>query len=326
MSALTFLLQVLGYDDVPPTNNPMSRGIDYSISQANIPVDNPATLSFDVDPGTSFVAVDGTRATSIDNTTGFNLTLNAADPTKYRLQWNGGTAPAFRVDRGVVLTGITLNIAMNPNLTLTVVASVATPFTSVVSGDVVFIPGVATGDSAGPFNALNVGFWNVLSATNTTLTLARAPGEVFSGSSDTVTAPTSTQFQVFGSAGVQVGDTVDLSSGFAPSALNSYDITAVTAQWVEFMSTAPLGNQTAIVPTTSGIAFYTMRKRYVGVRADQSIAVRYNGDTSNLNRVDPLLPGTDGMEGSAHKFGSVWKLEIYNRSTVRTRVRVSSAE
>ncbi len=51
MSALTFLMQVLGYDDVPPTNNPTSRPIDYKVTQANIPVDNPQTQSYEIDPG-----------------------------------------------------------------------------------------------------------------------------------------------------------------------------------------------------------------------------------------------------------------------------------
>ena len=54
--------------------------------------------------------------------------------------------------------------------------------------------------------------------------------------------------------------------------------------------------------------------------------MRYNGDEGNTNRVDPLIAGTKGMEGSEHKFGTVWKLAIYNRSTVRATDRVASAE
>jgi len=327
MSALSFFLKVLGYDDLPPTNNPTRRGIDLGINQANIPVENVQTQAFQIDPGAAVTVVDGTRATSVANDTVFNLALSPLDPTIYRVTWTGvGTAPVFRTSRNADCTGIVLTLVANPNLTLTVTAGSGTPFASVVAGDVAFVPGIMTGDVAGPFNSLNEGYWTVLSATSTVLTLARDPGVVWSGASEVVTPAAPYDFQVFTSTGVQVGDTVDISAGFAAATQRSYDITAVTPTWIEFLSTAPLGPQSGIIPTAAGFVIYTDRKRFVGVIADQEVILRYNNASGNENRVEPLLAGNLGFEGYDFKLGTAWKLVIVNRSSVRATVRVASAE
>lgn len=327
-SFLSFVMQAVGFDDLPPTSNPTRKGIDQRLAFQNVPVDNDQTQEYHIDPAGSVTVVDGQRSLGVNGSTAFDLTL--IDATTYRITWTGaGAAPAFRTDRSVDLTGVTLTLVANPNLSLTVTADTGTPFSSVVAGDVVFIPGVSSGDPAGPFNDLNVGFWTVLAASGTVLTLARDPNlyPVFSGTSETVgPGITAEEFVAFTAAGVQVGDTLDLSAGFAPAALHSYDITAVTPEWLQFQSTSPLGEESDIVPGTSGIVVYTNRKRFVLVLADQEVAVRYNGDTGNSNRVEPLLAGTLGYEGWDVKFGTVWKLVLVNRSSVRAKVTVCSAE
>ncbi len=102
--------------------------------------------------------------------------------------------------------------------------------------------------------------------------------------------------------------------------------TTVTPEWIEFSSPGPLGEEAGVVPGTAGLIVYTNRKRFIGIRTDQEISVRYNGDTGDTNRVEPLLAGTRGMEGSDTKTGSVWKLVIFNRSSARASVKVASAE
>jgi hypothetical protein len=327
MSALTFLLHVLGYDDPAPTSNPTSRQIDYSMTQAAIPVDNAQTESFNIDPGATFLVFDGVRETSLDDTTVLNLTLNGADASVYRLTYATGTFPNFRTDRDSDCSGIELTLEVLANLTLSVTAGTGNPFVGVQVGDTVFIPGLKTGDSAGPFNDLNCGFWTVLSVVNSAqIVLGRFADTVWEGISEVVTPGGPLDFQTFSPDGVQIGDTVDISAGFSKPVQRAFDLTNVTAGWIEFRSTAPLGPESGVAPTEAGFAIYTQRKRFIGIRTDQEIVVRYNGDTGNSNRVEPWLAGTKGMEGSNHKFGSVWKLEIYNRSTARAQVRVASAE
>jgi hypothetical protein len=327
MSAFTFLLQILGYDDVEPTNNPSSRPIDYSMTQANIPVENAQTESFNVAPGASVVVFDGIRETSIGDDTAFDLTLNLADPSVYRIAFTGGTDPEFRQTRGVDTTHDPVTMTVLSNLSIQVDCPTTNVFSNVAVGDVVFIPGAKTGDPDGPFSDLNSGFWSVLAVpSNTRIIMGRDPADVWEGVAETVTTTSVDDFQVFSSDGVQVGDTVDISAGFSQPAQRAFDITAVTYGWIEIRSTAPLGPETGVVPGILNFVVYTQRKRFVGIRTNQEIVVRYNNDFGDTNRVEPLLAGVAGMEGSEHKFGSVWKLEIYNRSTVRANVRVATAE
>lgn len=327
-SFLSFVMRAIGFDDLPPTSNPTRKGIDQKLAFQNVPVDNDQTQEFHLDPGGSITVVDGQRTLGVNGATAFDLTVVGA--TTYRLTWTGaGAAPAFRTDRAVDLTGRTLALVVNPNLSLTITADGGTPFSAVVAGDVLFIPGVSTGDPAGPFNDLNAGFWTVLTRSNTVLTVARDASlyPVFSGISEAAIAAVALdEFMVFTAAGIQVGDTLDLSAGFAPAALHSFDITAVTPDWVQFQSTAPLGEELAVVPGALGIVVYTNRKRFVLILADQEVAVQYNGSTGSENRVEPLLAGTLGYEGWDVKFGTVWKLVLVNRSSARSKVTVCSAE
>ncbi len=327
MSALTFILQALAYDDLPPTSNPTKKRIDRRNTVSNAPIENGGTLPAPLDPGGSVTLFDGTRTLGINGSTAFDLALSEIDSSVYRMTWTGaGADPGFRTDRAISTDGIQLTLELQSNLSLKVTAGSGTPFTGVVAGDVVFVPGTSTGDPASPFNSLNEGYWTVLSATSTVLTLARDPSAVFSGVSEVVTPDDDSQFQAFASTGVQVGDTIDISAGFATAAQRSFELTAVNPMWVEFRSTAPLGEEEAIVPGSSGVAIYTAAKRFVLIETDQEIVVRFNNDTSNNNRVEPLLAGDDGIPGSQHKFGTVWKLVIVNRSSVRANVVVSSAE
>jgi hypothetical protein len=326
MSALTYITKVLAYDDLPKTNNPRRVGIDRTVSLVNIPVENDQTAKFDLDPGASVVAIDGTRSTAQDGTTAYTLTLHPFDPTTYRLTYVSGTAPAFRTDRGLNLETVALTLTVNPNQTLTIEAATGTPFSAVQSGDVVFIPGVSTGDAPSQFNPLNEGSWYCLATGGATIVVGRAPGTVFSGSSDSVTPTTTNAIQAFSATGVQVGDTVDISAGFAQNTQRSYEITAVNPFYIEFISTLPLGLESAIEPGVDGLVIYTAAKRFIGIECEEEIVVQYNGDTGNTNRVTPLLAGSRKFTGSALKWGTTWKLVLVNRTQLRHTVTVYSAE
>jgi hypothetical protein len=325
-SALTLILQALAYDDVSATSNPTQIRIERRKSVLNIPVDNPDTISVPLAPGASATVIDGTRTTTLDNTSAFSIALSALDPTRYRVSWTGGTNPTFRTNRSVAVAAVALTLVSNANMSLTVTAGAGNPFSGVQVGDSAFIPGPSTGDAATLFNALNEGFWYVVTAVGASITLARAPGTVFSGFSEVVTPAANTQFQVFSSAGVQVGDTVDISAGFASTTFHAFDILTVTPFFVEFQSTLPLGPQTGITPTAAGMIFYTSAKRLIWVETDQEILVRLNGDTGNFNRVEPWLAGDRNFVGPYVKVGTVWKLVVVNLSSASANVLVAAAE
>lgn len=326
MSALTLVYQALGFEDDGGTSNPSETSINVRRSLAKIPVDNPQTQKWDQDPLGQVTVVDGARSTSIDGTTEFSLVANPSDPTLYRVTATAGTAPVFRTARSVNVVGPNVTFTVNSNLTVTVTVSAGTPFGAIVAGDTVFIPGVTTGDATSPFNSLNEGYWDVLTASSSVLVLARASGEVFSGYTQTVTPTLAAQFQAFSTSGIQIGDTLDITAGFAAGTRHSYAVLAVNPLWLEFRSTSPLAQETGVIPGAAGFSIYTAAKRFLLIETTQDIVVRLNGDTGNTNIVSPLIPGDSSFKGSFMKFGPVWKLIIVNRSTAIARVTVASAE
>lgn len=326
MSALTFIYSALAFDDEEATSNPTQTPINWSKAMKNLEFEHPSTQEFPVDPGSTFTLFNGTRSTLIDGTTQFSIALSSLEPTRYRVTYTSGTLPGFRTDRALVVATISLALVVNANQSVTVTAGTGTPFSAIQVGDNIFIPGASTGDAASPFNALNEGYWTVLSAAGSVITISRFAGEVFSGFTETVVPSLDIQFQAFSTAGVQVGDTVQISAGFATSAQHAYEVVAVNSKWFEFESTAPLGPQTGIVPTASGLSFYTSAKRFIAVECNQEAVLRFNGDTSDFNRVDPTVPGDRNFPGLLIKFGPVWRLDVVNKSSAVAKVVVLSAE
>lgn len=326
MSALTLIYQALAFDDDETTSNPTQSPINWGKTFKNLVFDHPSTQEQPIDPMGTVTLFNSVRSTSIDGTTQFSIALSALDSSRYRVTYTSGTAPAFRTNRALVISAVALALVVNPNQSVTVTAGVGTPFGAVQVGDTVFIPGVSTGDSASPFNPLNEGYWTVLSASTTILVISRLAGTVFAGFTETVTTGSNAKFQAFSTAGVQVGDTVQISAGFSAPAQHSYDVVAVNPTWFEFESTAPLGAQSGVIPGAAGLSFFTLAKRFIAVESDQEVVLRFNGDTGDFNRLEPIVPGDRNFPGLLIKFGPVWRLDIVNKSSAVARAVVLSAE
>jgi hypothetical protein len=303
------------YDDTGASNNPQQRYVDWRKPIVNVLVDSPLNEKFVGTPGSTTTLFSGTRATSIDGTSQFSIALNSANSSIYRIANTAGTAPVFRTDRGLTLNGSTITVAINNNATATFSTSVGT-YGSTVVGDVVFVPTVLTGDSASPFNILNGGYWTVIGKANTILTLTRPAGVAFSGVAEAVVLSANSQLQAFSSAGIQVGDTLEISAGFSLVTQKSFRVSSVTPSFVEFFSTIPLPLETGILPTASGMTFYSAAKRFVRIEVDQEAAIRFNGDTNSFVRLSPRAPG-DLRSGFAHLelWGTIWSISVVNRST-----------
>jgi hypothetical protein len=323
MSALTLIIKALSFDDDAVNSNPAQKGIDRGRTLSGLTVENDETLKVMVDPGASVTVFDGSRTLGHDNTTDLQLTLSPLDPNRYRVTCTSGPSPAFRTNRNLATSGKNVQWQVNANQTATLTITAYSPPWSV--GDTLFVPGASTGDSPSAFNALNEGYWTILAASGNQATLARFPGEVFSGFTETVTSPDNNALQAFSAAGVQVGDTIDISAGFSVTAQHSYDVVAVNPNWVEFISTAPLGEEVA-QPGQAGFVIYDAAKRFLYIETDQEVVVQVNGDTGNYNRVEPVLPGDKKFVGPYMKWGHAWKLVLVSRSTARANVTVCAAE
>ena len=327
MAKLRLSSNVLAYADQNINSNPAKRFTDWSrvIFQDVV---NPKENQLMIDPGATLAIFSGVRTTSIDNTTQFLLSISSLSPDLYRFTYNAGTLPVFRTDRGLTLNGQTLTLLVNANQTLQVTASTTGAFASVVIGDTIFIPGVSTGDVSGPFNPLNEGEWQAigLDSTHTILQLVRPPGSAFSayGEADVLTA--NSQFQAFSAAGIQIGDSVAISMGWALPVLRTFVVEDVNPKWIQVTSTLPLPVAQLGTPTAAGMIFYSNAKRFLKVEADQECVLQQNGDTSNLCRLSPWQAGDPNNIAEYTKVGPTWSLSVVNMSNTVANVLIITVE
>lgn len=325
MSTLNRTSQVVVFDDLPASNTPQRRSVDWRRALQSIPVTKPQTQTIQIDALSETTVFDGTRTLTFDGTTQLALTLSDLDPSRYRLAWTGvGTAVGFRTNRNLTLSAGSVTLTLQANSTVVVTHDAGAVFGAVVVGDAVYIPGVITGDT-GLFNSLNEGLWTVLSAAAGSLTIARLPGTVFSGATETVALSDNDQFQAYSSSGVQVGDTLDISGGFSTSSRTSYKVSSVTAKTVEFISTSPLALET-IIPGINSVKVYSAAKKYLMIESDQALAIKCNGSTDETNRIEPISSGNPNLVAFSEKWGTTYSLVLKNRTTVRANVLVISAE
>lgn len=323
---LSLVNKALAYADDPATSNPQRRYVDWSV-QRKYAVANPRTIPFTVDPGATLQLFSGTRATSTDATTQLTLTLSALASNRYRFTFSAGTDPVFRTNRAITVAGRNITVTVNANNTVTV-ASLAGDFTAVVVGDTVLIPDTTTGDAASPFDPLNVGYWSVLSVAGngSSMQLARPSGVAFTGKSEVVAVASATQFLTYSAAGVQVGDSVNISAGFSAPVIGSYQIIAVTSKWFEILSTAALPTGVSALPGVAGIQFYTQAKRYVRFEADQPCVLRLNGDTGNSNQLTPWTAADADNTAFFEKVGTCWDATVVNSSSMQLNLLFISCE
>lgn len=325
MSNLTVISKALAFTDSTASANPKLKNFDWTRVIENIPVDNPSGIPYNIEPGEELTIFSGARAISADGTTAYTLTLRGTDI--YRLTNSAGTPPAFRTDRALTLNGVAVTTVVNSNATLSMTIPGPASFGSTAAGDTIFVPGLSTGDSASPFDTLNEGFWVVLSRISAqSLVLVRPSDQNFSGTSEIATLTANSQLQAFTSSPIIVGDTLDITAGFAAGTRSSYTITAVAPSWVEFVSTVPLALEASIIPGTSGLSIYGTSVRFLRIEADRECAVRLNGDTSSVCRISPITAGDSSAIGWFEKFGTTWQLKIANLSAFRASVLVLRAE
>lgn len=326
-ATLKLISDTLAYGDVGTTSNPLRRYVDWAVSRS-YSVRNPKAEGIAVEPGASYTLFSGTRSTSIDGTTEFNLSLSTLASTRYRFTWSGvGTNPVFRTDRALTLNTVLVTIVVNTNQTITM-TGVGGSFSAVQVGDVVFLPGPTTGDAATVFNAVNEGLWTVLSVAvgGASMQLSRPSGQTFAAVADSVTVTSNTQVQAFSAAGVQVGDSVNISAGFSTAVQGTYSIVAVTPKSFDVVSTKALPVSATAIPGAAGMLFFSAAKRYVRIEADQECVVRLNGDSGNSNPLVPWAPADPENTAFFEKVGPCWSAVVVNKASVTLNLLFISAE
>lgn len=318
-------LTALAFEDDPRSRNPTRRPVEWRHDFQG-DVQNARTEPLDVDPGATVSLWSTALSLTADASTSYNLSAPSGAPALvYRLAWAGsGAAPGFRTRRSVALAGRTATLTVQADNTVVVTLDSTTPFGAVQVGDQALIPGTSTYDAAGPFSALNEGYWVVLAASAATVTLARISGAVFSAVTESVVVASDAQLRFFSAAGARAGDSVQVLSAFPSSVTRTYTVTAAADDRVEFQSPVQLPALAGTVPGASAVQVYRGARSWVAVMTDQEIAIQVNGDTSERMILLPVVPGDPDRTGLFALNGPVFSLSVKNRSSAVAGVRVTS--
>lgn len=324
MAVINIITQLLAYNDaIGQTDNPMQRAVDWTRKIHALEVKKPTSDAICIPPGESATIFDGSRVNPMDGTSILKLSLVSAPESIYRMEVTAGTS-GFRTARaptGIVACNVVLN-----NNTIAEFDFVGATLTGVVVGDVMRINGALNFDT-GPyaFNPLNAGNWKVIAISGTKVQAVRPTGEDFIGVTENVATATA-DVRFYSSAGLQVGDKIDIAGTFSQASQRTYTIRDVTPTTLDFVSATPLPSESALtyIPTT--IVFYLHSKKLVYIEADQEVAVRFNADSSDNNRVTPIKPGDVCLLGYIHKWGDTYKCVIVNKSINVVNVKHILAE
>lgn len=323
MSLMNLLLSSLSYEDQSATDNPSQRSFDYTRKLSAIVTDNPESDSGVVPPMGSRQLFSGVVPTLLSGSSVLSLSLLSAQDSIYRLEVTSGPA-GFRTARSV--SGVTTAVvAINNNALATFTFAGAT-LTAVQPGDVMRIRGAKLYDTAPyAFSPLNAGLWNVLSVVGDTVTVARPVGELFSGANESVSVATA-DVSFYSADGVQPGQAFELSGVVSPASRGTYSVRDATPNYIDFVSGQPLPEETGLTYVTGALTIYSNAKRWIYLEVDQDSSLRLNGDTTDQNRVQPIVAGDPALVGFFMKWGLVSSATLVNKSQNPLRYRYFSAE
>lgn len=306
------------YSDGNPSNSPDMNNFKWTRNYSGMTVANPTSQQLTLAPGETRSLFSGVRTLLQDSTTVYSIALKPLSSNTYILSATGGTLPNFRTPRVLGIDATTqITVTLNgPIATFTSTGGTALNTTTVQVGDYVQVGNL--------FNILNQGVWQVISKTANSLTINHEGGT--GESSITLGSGFATQLSAFSAAGVQVGDTLVISGGFSPASWGSYEVTAVTANTIEFYETNLLPQESGIV--TQAIAAYSDAKQLVYLEADSAVAVILNGVV--VANITPfVVPGVLGATTQPGVFmlkSTVYSLSLQNSGINTANVFFAAVE
>jgi hypothetical protein len=132
------------------------------------------------------------------------------------------------------------------------------------------------------FNFSNQGTFQVIQTTANSFSIVNQTAVV--EGPITLGADFATQLQIYSSTGVQVNDTLVISSGFSPVIQGSYEVTAVTANSLQFVSTSVLPQEG---PIATEVVIYQNAKTLIYLESDAALSVIVNGVT--VGTINPIV-------------------------------------
>lgn len=320
MATLKTLIFLQGYEGSPSgacAGNPPSRNFFKWTRENQSSISSALSETFQIAPGESQTLFSGTVSLTQDGTTQYSLALAPFQSNIYQLTNTAGTAPTFRTLRTIgtdATTQVTTSVN-GPILTYTFTGGTLPNLSSVVPGDNVLI-----GNDFNTLNQGSTGIWQIISTTSTSFSVVNPTGYV--EGPVTLGSGFTNQVRIFSAAGVQIGDTVVISSGFSPVSWGSYQITLVTDNTLQFSYTGSLPTESGIL---TEVAVYSVAKTMVYAESDQNLTLTLNGGSPGPTIV-PIVSNGSVFPGMFLLNGITYSLSVTNNSINICNVTLLSAE
>lgn len=321
-SIMNIITQLLAYsDNSGTTDNPQKRDYDWSRRFHSLSIDNPAHDKVFLAPGESAILFDGVRSTSLDGTSVMSIEL--IRDSVYSLKVTAGLS-GFRAARSITgLGGCTVTVNNNAVASFKFTGATISAFV----GDTMRISGFCGYDTAPySFSSLNAGKWRIISIVGDTIQATRLTGVPFSGLTETVPVVGAGQVEIYSSSGVQQYDKFEISNGFSVATQRTYEVMDARPSEILFTSTSPIPEESGIAFVSGAVVFYSNAKKIIYLETDQEISIKFNNDSSELNRVSPIMVGDPDLVGYFHKYGISYKAVVTNKSINTAMVRYFTAE
>jgi hypothetical protein len=313
MGNLKSLIFLQAYQDTGTSNNPQFRNFQWTREVDNDSISTALSETFQIPAGTTQSLFNGVRTLTQDGTTEYSLAPIPFSTTSYSLTYESGTAAGFRTLRSIG-TDATTQVTTSVNgvvETFTFTGGTLPSLSSVQVGDQVLI--------GSNFNPLNRGIWTIISVTTTSFSIVN--GAAFTEGPITLGSGFATQLRIFSSSGVQIGDTLVISSGFSPVSQNSYQVTQVTDYSLTF---AWAGNALPTEgPIDTEIAVYYAFKSMVYMESDQSLELLINGANSGPI-ITPYVSNGKVYPGVFLINSSIYSLSVANTSITQANITLIS--
>jgi hypothetical protein len=300
MATFNLLVFLNAYSDSQSSNNPSQNNFKWTNNINGLSVDKPISSAFSLAPGESKTLFDGSRTLTQDGTTQYSLTLKPLTTSTYILSWSGGTSPTFRTQRDTGQDAST-QISITVNGPLATITSTGGTLWNLIDTQVGDLIRLSTN-----FNTSNRGEYRILALTSTSVTVenefAVIEGPITLGSGF------NTQLQIYGTAGVQIGDTLKINGGFSPVIWGSYPITDVAGSFIEFSSLDILPQQLNIL--TEAVFIYSDAKQLIYLESDQNVDLTINGVASGS--IEPFVNVGKNSPGMFIRKSTIYSLTVTN--------------
>jgi len=314
MSKINLLVHISGYDDVSPTNSSTKNVSRWTHDEQALDASEIYSKLLKLQAGQTLELFSGVIAISDDNTTTYDISLKPNTSSTYIIKNNSGTAPDFR-SANFPGADATTEITVTKNGPILTFTSTAGTALDLISNGMLVGDDVRLGEG---FNTANQGRFTVLAFNATSFqvkNLAGAEEVVVLG------ADFATDLQNFGSAGVQIGDKVKITSGFSSVTFNTYEITDVNPEYLEVYSINSLPEETNI---QTRLYIYNNSKNFLYIESDKKLELVLNGTAAI--EINPMRAGIKAKKGVFLKSGETFSASITNKSTDVASVFYTSAE